>query len=140
MVTKEKIDFGISYAEKQIAKEKNPILFNLLKNISTNKKVKILDVGCGFGGHSMWYAQFDNCEVYGLDVDANHIEVAKKYDLDTCQMALAWCRTRPFMASAIFGARTNEQLSNALDSVNIVLTEECLRDIEKAHKQNPMPF
>ncbi|MDA8761392.1 aldo/keto reductase [Amylibacter sp.] len=69
-----------------------------------------------------------------------YIEVAKKYDLDTCQMALAWCRTRPFMASAIFGARTNEQLSNALDSVNIVLTEECLRDIEKAHKQNPMPF
>ena len=81
MITKEKLDFGISYAEKQIAKEKNPILLNLLKNNSTNKKVKILDVGCGFGGHSMWYAQFDNCEVYGLDVDANHIEVAKKLKL-----------------------------------------------------------
>jgi len=69
-----------------------------------------------------------------------YIEIADKYDLDTCQMALAWCRTRPFMASAIFGARTNDQLSNALASVNVNLSEDCLRDIEMVHKKHPMPF
>ena len=69
-----------------------------------------------------------------------YIEVADKYDLDTCQMALAWCRTRPFMASAIFGARTKDQLSNALASVNVNLSEDCLRDIEMVHKKHPMPF
>ena len=69
-----------------------------------------------------------------------YIEIADKYDLDTCQMALAWCRTRPFMASAIFGARTKDQLSNALASVNVNLSEDCLRDIEMVHKKHPMPF
>jgi len=69
-----------------------------------------------------------------------YIEIADKYDLDTCQMALAWCRTRPFMSSAIFGARTNDQLSNALASVNVNLSEDCLRDIEMVHKKHPMPF
>jgi len=69
-----------------------------------------------------------------------YIEVADKYDLDTCQMALAWCRTRPFIASAIFGARTKDQLSNALASVNVNLSEDCLRDIEMVHKKHPMPF
>tara|TARA_B110000008_G_scaffold122818_1_gene125353 strand:+ start:43657 stop:44700 length:1044 start_codon:yes stop_codon:yes gene_type:complete len=69
-----------------------------------------------------------------------YMAVADKYNLDTCQMALAWCRTRPFMASAIFGARTKEQLSNALASVNVNLSEDCLRDIEIVHKKHPMPF
>jgi|TARA_B110000238_G_scaffold158510_1_gene171754 aryl-alcohol dehydrogenase-like predicted oxidoreductase len=69
-----------------------------------------------------------------------YMKVANNYDLDTCQMALAWCRTRPFMASAIFGARTNEQLHNALASVSITLSDECIREIETVHKLHPMPF
>lgn len=69
-----------------------------------------------------------------------YVDIAKKHDLDTCQMALAWCRTRPFMGSAIFGARTKDQLHNALASVDVTLSEECLRDIEKAHKAHPMPY
>jgi len=69
-----------------------------------------------------------------------YMEVAENYGLDTCQMALAWCRTRPFMASAIFGARTKEQLSNALASVNVDLSDDCLRAIEMVHKKHPMPF
>ena len=69
-----------------------------------------------------------------------YVEIAKEYDLDTCQMALAWCRTRPFMASAIFGARTNDQLHNALASVDVNLSDECMRDIERAHKLHPMPY
>ena len=69
-----------------------------------------------------------------------YMEVAENYGLDSCQMALAWCRTRPFMASAIFGARTKEQLSNALASVNVDLSDDCLRAIEMVHKKHPMPF
>ena len=42
-------------------------------------------------------------------VDA-YLDVARKHGLDPCQMALAWCRTRPFMASAIFGATSMDQL------------------------------
>lgn len=74
------------------------------------------------------------------DATRAYVKVAQDYDLDTCQMALAWCRTRPFMASAIFGARTNDQLANALASVDVTLSDECLRDIERAHKLHPMPY
>jgi aryl-alcohol dehydrogenase-like predicted oxidoreductase len=69
-----------------------------------------------------------------------YVDIAQKHGLDTCQMALAWCRTRPFMASAIFGARTNGQLLNALASVNVTLSDECLKDIDAAHKSHPMPY
>ena len=74
------------------------------------------------------------------DATRAYVKIAQDYDLDTCQMALAWCRTRPFMASAIFGARTNDQLHNALTSVDVILSEECLWDIERAHKLHPMPY
>ncbi|GLQ34655.1 NADP-dependent oxidoreductase [Amylibacter marinus] len=69
-----------------------------------------------------------------------YVDVARKHGLDPCQMALAWCRTRPFMASAIFGARAEGQLENILASTRIELTEECLSDLAKVHRQNPMPF
>jgi len=74
------------------------------------------------------------------DATRAYIAVAQKYDLDTCQMALAWCRTRPFMASAIFGARSVDQMENVLASVDVNLSDECLKDIDEVHRQHPMPY
>lgn len=39
---------------------------------------KILDFGCGMGGMTLWYAQNWDCEVVGMDIDPNHIEIANK--------------------------------------------------------------
>ena len=72
-------------------------------------------------------------------VDA-YLEIARKHGLDPVHMALAWCRTRPFMASAIFGATTVPQLEHALKSVEVTLSEEVLREIDAAHRANPMPY
>lgn len=69
-----------------------------------------------------------------------YVAVAQKYGLDTCQMALAWCRTRPFMASSIFGARASGQLENILASVDVTLSDECLKDIASVHMAHPMPY
>ena len=55
-------------------------------------------------------------------------------------MALAWCRTRPFMTSAIFGATTLAQLDHALGSVDVDLSNEVLAEISAAHRANPMPY
>ena len=70
----------------------------------------------------------------------SYLEIAQKYGVDPCQMALAWCRTRPFMVSAIFGATTMEQLDIALGSVDVELSAECLVDIDRAHRAHPMPY
>lgn len=72
-------------------------------------------------------------------VDA-YLAVAQKYDLDPVHMALAWCRTRPFMASAIFGATRTAQLKHALKSVDVTLSQEVLDDLNATHRQHPMVY
>ena len=80
----------------------------------------------------------DSERVYGA-VDA-YLDIAARHDLDVVHMALAWCRTRPFMASAIFGATTMAQLQHALGAVDLELTDEVLQEIDQAHRANPMPY
>jgi aryl-alcohol dehydrogenase-like predicted oxidoreductase len=72
-------------------------------------------------------------------VDA-YLAIAKKHGLDPTQMALAWCMTRPFLTSPIFGATTLAQLETALGADDLVLSDEVLADIQQAHRQHPMPF
>lgn len=67
-------------------------------------------------------------------------DIAKKYRIDLPLMALAWCRYRYFMASAIFGATTCEQLTYLLKSTQLTLPDECLEDIDMVNKAYPMPY
>ncbi len=68
-----------------------------------------------------------------------YLAVARKHGLNPVHMALAWCRTRPFMTSAIFGATTEAQLQEALGSVEVVLSEDVLEDIQAVYRAYPMP-
>ena len=69
-----------------------------------------------------------------------YIDVAHQFELDPIHMALAWCGTRPFMTSAIFGATTLAQLEHALGAVDVVLSPECLEALTQAHRAHPMPY
>ncbi|WP_299408781.1 aldo/keto reductase [uncultured Roseobacter sp.] len=72
-------------------------------------------------------------------VDA-YLEIARKHGLDPTQMALAWCKTRPFMGSIIFGSTTMEQLEVCLGAIDLELDEAVITDIDAAHRQHPMPY
>ena len=72
-------------------------------------------------------------------VDA-YLGVAGKHGLDPVQMALAWCMTRPFMCSVIFGATTMDQLEVALGAADLALDAEVLADLDTAHRAHPMPY
>ena len=74
-----------------------------------------------------------------LAVDA-YLNVAEKHGLDPTQMALAWCLTRPFMCSAIFGATSEAQLQTAICAADVRLSEEVLDDLNAAHQAHPMPY
>ena len=39
------------------------------------------------------------------------------------------------MTSSIIGATTMEQLKENIDAFDVVLTEECLKDVEKVHQR-----
>jgi aryl-alcohol dehydrogenase-like predicted oxidoreductase len=72
-------------------------------------------------------------------IDA-YMEIAVKHDIDIVHMSLAWCLTRPFMCSAIFGATRHAQLEHILKATDVKLSDECLVDIAKVHKAHPMPY
>ncbi|MEY8830708.1 aldo/keto reductase [Sedimentitalea sp. XS_ASV28] len=71
---------------------------------------------------------------------AAYLDVARRHGLDPVHMALAWCRTRPFMASAIFGATHLDQLDHILASVDVTLSDDVLSDIDTTHRAHPMPY
>ena len=68
-----------------------------------------------------------------------YVKLAREYDLDPAQMALAYINSRPFLTSNIIGATTMEQLKTNIASVDIELSNEILDDIEKIHIQHPNP-
>ena len=67
-------------------------------------------------------------------------DIAKRHGLNISQMALAWCGTRPFMTSVIFGATSLEQLQVALGAADVTLSDEVLAEINTAHKAHPLPY
>jgi aryl-alcohol dehydrogenase-like predicted oxidoreductase len=69
-----------------------------------------------------------------------YLGIARKHGLDPVHMALAWCATRPFVCSMIFGATTMAQLDQVLDAADIQLSAEVLAEIDAAHRQCPMPY
>ena len=69
-----------------------------------------------------------------------YLAVARKHGLDPSQMALAWCITRPFMCSVIFGATTLEQLEIAIGAADMTLSDEVMTDLDAAHRAHPMPY
>ena len=72
-------------------------------------------------------------------VDA-YLKIAQDAGIDPIHMALAFCRTRPFMSSAIFGATRLGQLEHILKSVEVNLSQDVLDAITAAHRANPMPY
>ena len=40
--------------------------------------LSVLDFGCGMGGMSMWCATQWDCQVWGVDIDANHLAIAER--------------------------------------------------------------
>ncbi len=69
-----------------------------------------------------------------------YLEIARKHGLDPSAMAIAFCLTRPFMAAAIIGATTMEQLKINIGAGDLVLSTEVLAEINAVHRQYPMPI
>jgi aryl-alcohol dehydrogenase-like predicted oxidoreductase len=66
-------------------------------------------------------------------------QVAQRFGLDPLHMSLAFVRQRPFVASAILGATTLEQLRHALRGLDLRLSDEVLQALDEVHAANPNP-
>lgn len=70
---------------------------------------------------------------------AAYVDIAKRYGLDPAQMALAFVRRQPFVASTLLGATTMDQLKTNIESFHLNLSEEVLAEIEAVHQVYTYP-
>ena len=69
-----------------------------------------------------------------------YLELSKTLSINPVHLALAFCRSRPFMGSVIFGATNKEQLKLILEGKDIFLDQEGIDAINVLFKQIPMPM
>jgi aryl-alcohol dehydrogenase-like predicted oxidoreductase len=62
------------------------------------------------------------------------IEIADGHGVSAAQVALAWLRDRPGVASVIVGARTDEQLADNLAAAELVLADDELARLEQVSR------
>ena len=68
-----------------------------------------------------------------------YYEISKKYKLDMSQMSLKFIEIQPFVTSVIIGATTMQQLKTDIESVNVNLTDEIIKEINDVQKKYPNP-
>ena len=71
---------------------------------------------------------------------AEYAAIARRHGMSPIALALAFCTTRPFMGSIIFGATTAAQLDEILACLDTALPDSALDEIDTAHRAHAMPF
>jgi len=66
-------------------------------------------------------------------------EVAKRNGLTLTEMSLAFVTQQPFLTSNIIGATTLEQLKENIESINLTLSENVIKEINRVHAAIPDP-
>ena len=77
--------------------------------------------------------------INAINAVEEYYKISKKHNLDLAQMSLKFCESQPFMTSIIIGATTMEQLKTDIESVNVKLNDEVIKDINEIQKIYPNP-
>ena len=83
------------------------------------------------------YSRYSNSQAAAATL--KYCEIAEKHNLRPAQMALAFVEMQPFVTSTIIGATSMEQLSENIESINIQLSEEIIKEINLVHESIPNP-
>jgi aryl-alcohol dehydrogenase-like predicted oxidoreductase len=68
-----------------------------------------------------------------------YAELAKKFNISMTQMALAFVNQQSFLTSTIIGATNLAQLSENIQSEDLLLNDDLFNEIEKIHAQHTYP-
>jgi aryl-alcohol dehydrogenase-like predicted oxidoreductase len=123
----------VCHQEKVSLLPYSPLAFGLLsgKYLNGSPGRTRLSLFQGFGGR---YRK-PNVEA----AVAAYVEIAHAHNLKPTALALAFIRSRWFVTSTIIGATTLEQLHENLESVNVVLDQAILAEIDAVHARYPSP-
>ena len=68
-----------------------------------------------------------------------YYKLAKDNNMTMVQLAQSFVNSRPFVTSNIIGATKLNQLKENIESINIDLSEDALKEINEVHKLIPNP-
>lgn len=83
------------------------------------------------------YTRYSSQQAF--DATEKYAEIAKRHNLSFAQMALAFILQKKFVTAPIIGATSIEQLSENIESINVSLSKEILKEIDAVHNQIPNP-
>lgn len=68
-----------------------------------------------------------------------YCDLAREHGLSPAQLALAWVNSRSFLTSNIIGATTMDQLRENIDSAQVELSGEVVKQLEELHQEFTYP-
>ena len=90
--------------------------------------------------YTLWPGRFARHKTKRGEVAiSKYIEITKKYELKITDLANAFVLSRPFVSSSIFGVTKLNQLKENINCLNLVLSEELMKEIEQIHIDDPNP-
>tara|TARA_B100000902_G_C27262517_1_gene891623 strand:- start:621 stop:1649 length:1029 start_codon:yes stop_codon:yes gene_type:complete len=103
----------------------------------TGKYIKKTEKNSRLGLYGDWFTRYSNDEC--LNAVKKYANIAEKHNLSLTHLALAFVNSRPFVTSNIIGATTMNQLKENIESINIVLSDDILNEINEVHEMQPNP-
>ncbi|MCB2080129.1 MAG: aldo/keto reductase [Novosphingobium sp.] len=70
---------------------------------------------------------------------SDYVALARENGLEPAQMALAFARQQPFMASVLMAASSVSQLSTNIAAIEVTLSKDLVKAINRIHDSNPNP-
>ena len=90
--------------------------------------------------YTLWPKNFDRHHTNRGEVAiSKYVELAKKNNIPPSTFANAYVNDRPFVTSNIIGATTMQQLKENIDSIDLTLSSDIIKDIEDIHLTDPNP-
>ncbi len=74
-----------------------------------------------------------------LNATKKYVALARKWQLDPAHMAISWIMSKPFLTSVIIGFSNEQQLRHNLKAVDVDISNELHKSIEKIHLKIPNP-
>ena len=83
------------------------------------------------------YTRYSSKQAF--EATEKYFNIANNHNLSFAQMSLAFILQKKFVTAPIIGATTVEQLSENIESINISLSKEILKEIDLVHNEIPNP-
>jgi len=131
--------FDIGHSEVSIAEKLGLLAYSPLAGGRLSGKY-IGGVNPKNARYTLWPRRFSRHHTERGEIAIEkYVNLAKKYGIAPSTFANAFVNNRPFVTSNIIGATTMDQLKENIDSIDIVLNDEMLLEIEDIHLTNSNP-